>query len=111
MKKKTKFWSGLIGAFILGALFSFGIAYIFFTQIPQGTILRTLADIVLWTLGLPFLLALWISSSEWMRQLLCSPYGQSTFGCWAGNSFRLSILIYGALFALIYYYFFRLRKK
>ena len=105
MKTKFQSFPGIITSFIIGGFFSYAIVYIFFTQTPEGnTFLEILKNIIVWTIGLPFVLSMAIASNGLIKELLCSPYGQSTFGCWGGNSFWISVFVYGMVFALIYYF-------
>jgi len=105
MKTKFNFVPGIIFSFIIGWFFSYAMISVFFTQIAKGnTLIEIFRNIIVWTVGLPFALSMTIASNGLIKELLCSPYGQSTFGCWSGSSFWISIFIYGMIFSLIYYF-------
>jgi hypothetical protein len=97
MKFKTKLLIGLPISFIIGGIFAFIMLYVFFLDTP------IIKQIIIFTVGLPMFLSMTIASLPFIRQLLCESNYVSTFGCWGSNSLWISVVIYGILFAFIYY--------
>jgi len=104
MKFKTKLLIGLPISFIIGGLFAYVMLYVFFSNIPASSHwLVIIKQLLIFTVGLPMFLSMIIASLPFVRLFLCGSNAASTFGCWGGNSFLISIVIYGLLFAFIYY--------
>ena len=111
MKLKFNYLYGLIISFIFGGLFSFLMLYIFFTEVDSGSLLGVVKEIIIWTIGLPLMLSMTIASTGFVRELLCSPYGQSTFGCWGASSLGIAILVYGLIFSMGYSFIYLGKSK
>jgi len=104
MKFKTKLLIGLPIAFIIGGIFAYIMLYVFFANIPSSSHwLIFIKKVLIYTVGLPLYLAMIIASLPFVGLFLCGSNAASTFGCWGGNSFLMAIVIYGVLFAFIYY--------
>lgn len=99
--------SGLIKiflSFVAGSAFGYFMNYIFFSVTPNvGQKYGIFIDILNWTLGLPMILSAMIASSETVKLLMCGEVAKSTFGCWGGLTLRFSIILYGLIFALVYF--------
>ena len=109
MKFKIRLLIGLPISFIIGGIFAFVMLYVFFADTPSHWLV-VIKQVLIFTVGLPMVLSMMIASLPFVRLFLCSSNAASTFGCWGGNGFLISIGVYGVLFAFIYYLLIK-RKK
>ena len=110
-KQLIKVWAGYPIAFILGGIFAVPMLYLVFEVIPPLTgSFMYLKCAFLYTLGLPIYISMHIVEISFVRDILCGENAHSTFGCWGGTSFLLSIILYGLTFVFLYYLLF-IRKR
>lgn len=101
----------IILLFFAGSVFGLWMNHAFFSVMPElYPKYSILVHIFNWTIGLPMILSAMIASTGTVKLLVCGEIAKSTFGCWGGLTYCLSILLYGLIFPLAYFLWDKRRK-
>jgi hypothetical protein len=104
MTTRKFFIPKLLLLFFAGAAFGLWMNHMFFSVTPNLHPKYSIPiDIFNWTIGLPMILSAMIASTDTVKLLVCGEMGKSTFGCWGGLTYGLSILLYSLIFPLSYF--------